>query len=127
MRLVLIESPYAGAVAANLAYARKAMLDSISRGEAPMASHLLYPQVLDDTIPLQRNLGIACGLRWGMWASISAFYMDRGFSDGMAKGLDAAASNRFVAFRFIERPPTPDDDEFISGLVTRYRLTHRCP
>ena len=39
MRLVVVESPYAGDVEANLAYLRRAMRDCLLRGEAPFASH----------------------------------------------------------------------------------------
>lgn len=43
MRIIL-ESPYAGDVEGNLTYARRAMHDSLMRGEHPIASHLLYTQ-----------------------------------------------------------------------------------
>ena len=46
MRFVIVESPYAGDVAANVEYARAAVADCLRRGEAPFASHLLY--TLDD-------------------------------------------------------------------------------
>ena len=36
-----LESPYAGDVAANVAYARRCLADSVARGEAPLATHLL--------------------------------------------------------------------------------------
>lgn len=42
MRLVIIESPYAGDIALNLRYVRATMEDCIHRGEAPFASHALY-------------------------------------------------------------------------------------
>lgn len=84
-RLVIIESPYAGEVEANVAYARAAMRDSLSRGEAPIASHLLYtqPGVLDDGIPEERQLGIDAGLQWARVAECAVFYVDRGWSPGM--------------------------------------------
>jgi hypothetical protein len=44
MRRVIIESPYSGDVETNVAYARAALRDCLSRGEAPLASHLLYTQ-----------------------------------------------------------------------------------
>ena len=44
MRLVIFESPYAGDVEANTEYARRCVRDSLMRGEAPIASHLLYTQ-----------------------------------------------------------------------------------
>ena len=42
MRRVIVESPYAGDVERNIAYVRAAMRDCLMRGEAPLASHLLY-------------------------------------------------------------------------------------
>jgi hypothetical protein len=44
MKLVIIESPYAGDVEPNVAYAKAAVLDCLSRGEAPYASHLFFTQ-----------------------------------------------------------------------------------
>jgi hypothetical protein len=86
MKLVIIESPYAGDVEANVAYARKALADSIRYyGEAPIASHLLYtqPGVLDDALAHERALGIATGLAWRTVAHEAIFYVDRGWSKGM--------------------------------------------
>jgi len=40
MKLVVIESPYAGDIEANVKYARECMSDCLKRGEAPIASHL---------------------------------------------------------------------------------------
>lgn len=80
---VIVESPYAGNVEANVAYARACLLDSLRRGEAPIASHLLYTQVLDDLIPEERELGIAAGLAWRHAAERAAFYTDHGWSAGM--------------------------------------------
>lgn len=105
MRLVIIESPYAGDVKANEAYARKCVADSLSRGEAPIASHLLYtqPGILDDTIPEERAKGIAAGLAWGEQADLTALYMDRGMSKGMQQGVEHAQKNgRPVEIRWIE-------------------------
>ena len=57
--IVCIESPFAGNVEFNVEYAKLAMKDSLSRGEAPFLSHLLYTQVLDDTKPDERGWGIS--------------------------------------------------------------------
>lgn len=82
---VIIESPYAGDVEANVAYARACMKDSLELGEAPFASHLLYtqPGILDDNVPGERQWGIDAGLLWAGVADLAAFYVDRGWSDGM--------------------------------------------
>src|SRR6185437_4418161 len=90
MRLVILESPFAGNVERNLAYARAAMLDCLQRGEAPYASHLLYPQVLDDTQPAERRTGIEAGLAWGTMADATVVYTDLGLSPGMELGIERA-------------------------------------
>jgi hypothetical protein len=86
---VILESPYAGDVKRNVGYARKCLRDSVLRGEAPIASHLLYtqPGVLDDDDIIERTLGIACGLAWLPRSSYSVFYTDRGWSNGMLAAL----------------------------------------
>lgn len=89
---VFIESPYAGDVAANIKYARACLADSLRKGEAPFASHLLYTQdgVLDDTKPEERSLGIAAGQEFLACCDLSAVYIDRGITDGMRLGIEAA-------------------------------------
>ena len=93
MKRVIIESPYAGDIKRNIKYARKCLLDSLQRGEAPIASYLLYTQVLDDTIPEQRTLGIDAGLEWLKSAEKHVFYIDYGYSDGMARAMQRALRN----------------------------------
>lgn len=87
MRLVVIESPYAGDVEANLRYARACLLDALRRGEAPLASHLLYTQVLNDDDPEERALGMAAGFNWNDCADAVVVYTDRGISAGMEAGI----------------------------------------
>lgn len=90
MRRVILESPYAGDVEANVAYAKRCLADSLSRGEAPLASHLLYPQVLDDNKKEWRLLGMTAGFAWLDVAEAIVVYIDLGISDGMLKGISAA-------------------------------------
>lgn len=96
MKLVIVESPFAGDNlkdrARNRAYARACLLDSLHRGEAPFASHLLYtqPGVLDDDFPPDRDLGILAGLAWADKADLTAVYTDLGISRGMNMGLNHA-------------------------------------
>jgi hypothetical protein len=92
MNLVIIESPYAGNIAESERYARAALADSLQRGEAPYASHLLYtqPGVLDDTDPRERALGMEAGFAWGAVANLVAVYCDLGISKGMRAGIDRA-------------------------------------
>lgn len=94
MKRVIIESPYAGDVEANVEYARRCVRDSLSRGEAPIASHLLYtqPGILDDLKPEERRWGIDAGLAWKAVAQASVVYTDRGITKGMEYGMAAATS-----------------------------------
>jgi len=80
---VVIESPYAGDIDKNLNYARACMKDSLNRGEYPLASHLLYTQMLDDRIKEERELGMRAGLVWALKSDKAVFYADLGYSKGM--------------------------------------------
>lgn len=100
MRRVIIESPYAGDVERNTRYARACMLDSLQRGEAPFASHLLYTQVLDDTDKFDRVQGIRAGLEWHEAAEATIVYEDLGKSSGMLQGIACAIEDgRPVEYR----------------------------
>ncbi len=104
MELVLIESPYAGDIENNIKYARQCMRDSLSRGEAPYASHLIYTQegILDDTKPDERLWGITAGLLWGRNALKTIVYLDKGLSSGMIYGITAAKlDGRPVEIRYL--------------------------
>lgn len=92
MKRVEIESPYAGDIERNITYARRCMADSLKRGEAPLASHLLYtqPGILDDTIPEERKPGMEAGKVWSMLAETIVFYVDYGWSKGMLWGKEMA-------------------------------------
>ncbi len=63
MKLVYICSPFAGDIESNLKLARAACCHAADQGCAPIAVHLLYPQILDDTIPSEREAAIQMGLR----------------------------------------------------------------
>jgi hypothetical protein len=95
-RRVILESPYGSPrkliVRRNVLYARAAVRDSLLRGEAPIASHLLYTQdgVLDDTVPDERAMGIAAGLAWRAFAAATVVYIDLGTTPGMQHGIRTA-------------------------------------
>lgn len=92
MRLVIIESPYAGDVETNLRYLRACMRDCFLRGEAPFASHGLYtqPGVLNDEVPEDRKLGIQAGFEWRFLADATVVYTDLGTTNGMRQGIEDA-------------------------------------
>lgn len=92
---VILESPYSGDIERNIRYARACVRDSLSRGEAPIASHLLYTQegILNDDIPEERTWGIDAGLAWKNVAEKHVFYLDHGMSKGMEYGLEYLTKN----------------------------------
>jgi hypothetical protein len=92
IRRVILESPYAGEIERNVAYARRCVRDAVLRGEAPIASHLLFtqPGILDDENPHERTAGINAGLAWTCVADAMVVYTDLGISRGMRAGIAAA-------------------------------------
>lgn len=94
MKLVVIESPFASSDRASaeehVKYARKCLANSLNRGEAPLASHLLYTQVLDDQNGYERDWGIRAGLAWNKYADLVAVYIDYGITPGMRRGIEFA-------------------------------------
>lgn len=62
-KLIYIASPYAGEVEQNVAFAKKACRHAIHQGHTPIAVHLLYPQMLDDENPVEREAGLRMGHR----------------------------------------------------------------
>ena len=55
-KLIYIASPYAGDIEKNVAFARRACRYAIHQGYIPIAVHLLYPQMLDDSDPQSESL-----------------------------------------------------------------------
>lgn len=92
MKRVVLESPYAGDIERNVAYARLCVRHSLLRGESPVCSHLLFTQegILDDNDPIERKWGIDAGLAWKCVADLQVFYIDYGWSNGMLYGLEYA-------------------------------------
>lgn len=105
--LTIIESPFAGDRERNDLYLKRAILDSVNRGEIPFASHGFYTHFLDDADPVQRALGIELGYAFWEFADKLVFYTDYGISSGM----DAAITQSVHRMKRIEmrRIGTNDD------------------
>ena len=105
MRRVILESPYAGDIERNVEYARRAVRDSLMRGEAPIASHLLYtqPGILREDWPEERQHGIDAGMAWQRAATATIAYCDYGISPGMRAAIRRAAHD--IEFRYIGKNP----------------------
>ena len=105
MMLVFLCSPYSGDIERNERYARAALADSLARGEAPIAPHLLYTQlgVLRDDVPDERERGMAAGREILVSCDLVAAYVDLGISKGMeselalARGLKMRVEERSIA------------------------------
>jgi hypothetical protein len=87
VRRVFLSSPLSGDTDKNVAYARRCMKDCFDRGEAPYAPHLLYPQILDDTLEKERQLGMSA---WLVRANVLVVYEDLGVSVGMRSEIEYA-------------------------------------
>ena len=116
---VVLESPYSGDIPANEAYARFCLRHSLGEGEAPLCSHLLYPQpgVLDEYNPAERAWGITAGHRWIEHAFRLVVYADFGISSGMAAGIEVA--NRFnvpISYRYLLGGKYANSTEWFAGL-----------
>lgn len=125
MNRVIVESPYAGEVDRNIVYARECLKHCLHRGEAPFASHLLYTQrnVLDDSIPEERVLGMEAGFEWLRVGNIWAAYIDLGVSRGMRSGYRRALESVLViSIRSIYRVLSSiETDEWIRDLNSEER------
>ena len=59
--IVYICSQFSGDVEGNVAKARRYSRFAVDKGYIPIASHLLFPQFLDDDKPEERELGLFFG------------------------------------------------------------------
>lgn len=82
----------AAVVTRNVNYLKAAIRDCILKGEAPFASHMMYPGALNDDDPAERKLGINAGFAWWNAAELIVFYVDLGWSTGMRAALDRVKS-----------------------------------
>lgn len=87
--LVYICSPYAGDVLNNECKARRYCQYAIRKQAIPVASHLLYPQLLDDRIPEDRALGMYFGLAL-LGKCEECWVFGKTVSPGMAKEIERA-------------------------------------
>lgn len=88
-KLVYIASPYAGDTEGNIRFAKAACRLAMEQGSIPVAAHLLYPQMLDDMIPEQRELGIRMGL--GLLEACNELWLcGSRISSGMQRELETA-------------------------------------
>lgn len=81
---IYVISRYAGDIEANMAATISYCKYVISKGYMPIASHLLYPQMLNDDIPEERAIGTSFGM-----ALLSGCQEAWCFGDTVSKGMAA--------------------------------------
>jgi hypothetical protein len=96
MKLVVIESPYAGDIEKNLEFCLNICRYAVSKGYSPYASHLMFTQFLDDNVPEERQAGIDCGLAWGEKADMVWICLRpaESLSNGMRYAFEEHLKNR---------------------------------
>ena len=62
MKIIYVASPYAGDIEKNTEFAKTACRFVMNEGHAFFCPHLLYPNILDEQNPEQRQLGLDMGL-----------------------------------------------------------------
>lgn len=92
--LVYICSPFAGDTDRNIESARKYCRFAVDSNTIPVASHLLYPQFMDDKNPDDRSLGLFFGLVLMDRCEEVWVFSDGDFSEGMKKEYDRAVKRR---------------------------------
>jgi len=98
-RRAILESPFATNVEKNRLYAISCARDMLSRGEAPFASHLFYPPILEKGTTEGRERGMAAGRAWISVAEVSIVYTDLGLSEGMIRGIAQAEASGILVVR----------------------------
>lgn len=62
MKRIYVASPYAGDIEKNTKFAKKACRHVMNAGHAFFCPHLLYPNILKESCPAERQLGLDMGL-----------------------------------------------------------------
>lgn len=97
---IYVVSRYAGDIEANIAAAIRCCQYVIKIGGMPIASHLLYPQMLNDKDLRQREMGLAFGLELlDLCDEVWVFSDETGLSTGM-RAEEAEAKRRGKPIRY---------------------------
>lgn len=89
MELVYVVSPYRGDTEANTELAKRVCAMALAEGKVPYASHLFFPQFLDDNDPEEREAGMKAGLEM-MQLATEVWVVGNRITDGMAKEIGRA-------------------------------------
>nr|WP_308625353.1 DUF4406 domain-containing protein [uncultured Eisenbergiella sp.] len=118
-KLVYIASPYAGDVESNAAFAIDACRYAMEQEVTPVAVHLLYPRMLDDCVPAEREAGIRMGLR--VLEACDELWL---CGDRLSRGMKAElkeAGRLGIPVRYVA------EQEIRQGIATAGQEMHQAP
>ncbi len=95
---VFICSPFAGNTQRNTDKAKRYLKFAVEKGAIPFAPHLLYPLVLNETDPVQRELGMFFGMVW-LGKCDELWVFGSHISPGMIVEIDKA-KRRLIPIRY---------------------------
>jgi len=111
MKLIYVASPYAGDIEKNTEFAKKACRHTMEQGHVFFCPHLMYPNILDDNKPEERNHAINMGLEVLKKCDELWCYGEK-ISHGMNLEIQEAKKQGISIRRIIEQ-----DSSFIIGNV----------
>ena len=117
--LVYICSPYAGDVKANTVLAKAYCRFAVEQGAIPIASHLLFPQFMDDDNKSQRDLALFMATVL-LTKCHEVWVFGRKISTGMATEIYKAEC-RQMPIRYFNTDCTPVTPSTIQGSAPEVR------
>lgn len=102
-KVIFICSPYRGDTETNINKAKEYCRFAISQGNTPIAPHLIYPQFLNDDIPLERGLGMLLGMN--ILKRCDEMWVFGSPTNGMLQEMKVAAENGVRIIPFKENEP----------------------
>lgn len=102
MKIIYVASPCAGDTEKNTEFAKRACRHVMNEGHAFFAPHLLYPTILDEHQPEQRQLGLDMGISMLSRCDELWCYGDR-VSPGMHLEIEEAGRLGIPVHRVMEQ------------------------
>ena len=113
-RKVYIASRYAGDIRKNVSDARLYCRAAVKAGCIPVASHLMYPEVLDDNDPKERELGLLFGQALLAMCDEAWFIGTKG-ADGKIQMSEGMKAERHEARRLGKKIRFIDREAMLNG------------
>lgn len=102
MKFVYVCSPLRGDIETNIRRAHGYCRFVIQRGALPLAPHAIFTAFLDDTIPQERQLGMALGIEL-LKRSDELWVFGKRISEGMRAEIEVATAQNIPVLYFDEK------------------------